>query len=90
MQQIKEIRVQSLGQEDPLEKDMATHSSILARRIPLQRSLAGYIPEGHKELDTTEATQCAHMVICGQDRWTLRQSHAILKEKQKKYIKKKM
>ena len=68
MQQIKEIRVQSLGQEDPLEKDMATHSSILARRIPLQRSLAGYIPEGHKELDTTEATQCAHMVICGQDR----------------------
>ena len=29
-----EIRVQSLGQEDPLEKEMATHSSILAWRIP--------------------------------------------------------
>ena len=28
------MRVQSLGQEDPLEKDMATHSSILAWRIP--------------------------------------------------------
>ena len=30
----QEIRVQSLGQEDPLEKGMATHSSILAWRIP--------------------------------------------------------
>ena len=29
-----ETRVQPLGQEDPLEKDMATHSSILAWRIP--------------------------------------------------------
>ena len=29
-----ETRVQSLGQEDPLEKEMATHSSILAWRIP--------------------------------------------------------
>ena len=31
---IKETQVQSLGQEDPLEKGMATHSSTLARRIP--------------------------------------------------------
>ena len=31
---MQETRVQSLGQEDPLEKEMATHSSILARRIP--------------------------------------------------------
>ena len=31
---MQEIRVQSLGQEDPLEKEMATHSSILAWRIP--------------------------------------------------------
>ena len=30
----QEMRVQSLGQEDPLEKEMATHSSILAWRIP--------------------------------------------------------
>ena len=29
-----ETRDQSLGQEDPLEKEMATHSSILARKIP--------------------------------------------------------
>ena len=31
---VREIQVQSLGQEDPLEKEMATHSSILARKIP--------------------------------------------------------
>jgi len=31
---MQETRVQSLGKEDPLEKEMATHSSILARRIP--------------------------------------------------------
>ena len=44
--------LQSLGQEDPLEEGMATHSSALAWRIP-QRSLAAYSPWGHKELDTT-------------------------------------
>ena len=31
---MQETRVQSLGQEDPLEKEMATHSSILAWKIP--------------------------------------------------------
>ena len=34
MQQLQEMRVRSLGQEDPLEEDMAIHSSILAWRIP--------------------------------------------------------
>ena len=34
MQEIQEMWVQSLGREDPLEKEMATHSSILAWRIP--------------------------------------------------------
>ena len=41
---IQEMQVQSLGQEDPLEKDMATHSSILAGKSHEQRSLAGYSP----------------------------------------------
>ena len=40
---MQETRVQSLGQEDPLEKATATHSSILAWRIYGQRSLVGYI-----------------------------------------------
>ena len=34
VQETQEARVQSLGQEDPLEKEMATHSSILAWKIP--------------------------------------------------------
>ena len=34
MREMQELRVQSLGQEDPLEKGIATHSSILACRIP--------------------------------------------------------
>ena len=34
---MQEAQVQSLGQEDPLEKEMATHSSILARRIAMDR-----------------------------------------------------
>ena len=42
--------VQSLGQEDHLEKEMATHSSILAQGW---KSLVGYSPRGRKELDTT-------------------------------------
>ena len=47
---MQETQVQSLGhQEDPLEEEMATHSSILAWRIPGQRSLAGCSTWGHKE-----------------------------------------
>ena len=43
-----ETQVQSLGQEDPLEKIMVTHSSILAGESHGQRSLAGYSPWSHK------------------------------------------
>ena len=38
---VQETWVQSLGQEDPLEKGMATHSSILARRIPWTEESVG-------------------------------------------------
>ena len=52
---MQETWVQSLGWEDPLEEGMATYSSILAWRMPVERrSLAGYSPWGHKELDITE------------------------------------
>ena len=44
---MQETWVRSLGWEDPLEKEMVTHSSILAWRIPW--SLVGYSPRGHKE-----------------------------------------
>ena len=49
------MRVPSLGQEDPLEENLATHSSILAWRIPIDRGAWwAYSPWGGKELDTTE------------------------------------
>ena len=51
---MQETWAQSLGQEDPLEKEMVTHSSVLAWKSQGQRSLAGYSPWGHKELDKTE------------------------------------
>ena len=43
-----ETWVWSLGWEDPLEEGMATHSNILAWRIPMGRSLEGYSPWGHR------------------------------------------
>ena len=42
------------GLEDPLKKEMATHSSIVAWRIPWTESLVGFSPWHLKELDMTE------------------------------------
>ena len=47
-------RVRSLGQEYPLEKEMATHTSTLAWKIHVLRSLVVYSPWGRKEPDTME------------------------------------
>ena len=49
---MQETWVRSLGWEDPLEKEMAIHSSTIALKIPW--SLVGYSPWGRKESDTTE------------------------------------
>ena len=51
---MQETQVRSLGQEDPLEKGMATHSSILAWRVPWTKEPGGYSPWGDKESDTSE------------------------------------
>ena len=52
---MQETWVQSLGWEDLLEKEMATHSSILVWKIPwTEEPDRLYSPWGHKELDTTE------------------------------------
>ena len=51
---VQETQVWSLGQEDPLEEEMATHSSTLPEKSQGQRSLAGYSPKGCKGSDTTE------------------------------------
>ena len=52
---------------------MATHSSVIAWRIPRQRSLVGYSPCGNKESDMTEQLtlfldhQCFKCLLCGRD-----------------------
>ena len=51
------VQVRSLGREDPLEEEMATHSSIPAWESHGRRSLAGYSPWGRRETDVTEVTQ---------------------------------
>ena len=57
---MQETWVWSLGQKETLEKEMATHSSILAGESHGQRSLAGYSPWGCKESDTTERLTLSH------------------------------
>ena len=46
---MQETQVQSLGQDDPLEKEMATLSIVLPGKSQGQRGLAGYSPWGRKE-----------------------------------------
>ena len=54
IQETQETWVQSLGQEDPLEKEMTTHSSILAQEIPWTKEPGNYSLCDCKESDTTE------------------------------------
>ena len=57
---MQETSVLSLGWEDPLEKEMATHSSILAWETHWQQSLADYSPWSHKEVRHDIATKQQH------------------------------
>ena len=63
---MRETQVQSLGWEDPLEKEMATHSSILAWRIPWMEEHGGLQSTGLKESDTTERLHFTslHIPLC--------------------------
>ena len=54
IQELQEMRFRSLGQENPLEEEMVTHSSILAGKIPWTEEPGSYSPWGHKESDTTQ------------------------------------
>ena len=58
-----ESQVQSLDQKDPLEKGMATLSSIPAWRILCTEEPGGYSPWGHKESDTTEQVSLYYYFI---------------------------
>ena len=51
---MQETQVRSLGQEDPLEEEMATHSSILAWRIPWTEEPGRVQAMGSQESDMTE------------------------------------
>ena len=51
---VQKTCIQSLGREDPLEKGMATHYSILAWRVPWREEPGSYSPWGCKESDTAE------------------------------------
>ena len=60
---MQQAQVWSPGWEEPLEKGVAPISVFLPGEFHGQRSLTGYGPWGHKELDTTEATQQAGMCV---------------------------
>ena len=70
---MQETWVQSLGREDPLKKDMATHSTTLAWEIPWAEEPAGYSPWSHKrvrhDLVTEQNNKCAEERPCGDTAW---------------------
>ena len=54
---MQETQVRSIGLEDPLEKEMTTHSSILPGKSNEQRRLMGYSPRGLKRVGYNLATE---------------------------------
>ena len=72
MPEMWESRVPSLGQEDPLEKEMPTHSSILAWRIPLTEEPGGL--QSMRLKSRINTMQVVYLLI-GQ--WTLRLFHVL-------------
>ena len=62
---MKLLQVRSLGQEDPLKKEMATHSSIPAWEIPMTEEPGGLQSIALKRVRHNRATECIHM----QDAW---------------------
>ena len=62
---VQETWVRPLGWEDPLEEGMATHSSILAWRLPMDRGAC--TPRDRKDLDLTDRLSTAYKHICISD-----------------------
>ena len=61
---MQETQVQTLLQEDPLEKGMATHACILAWRIPWTEEAGGYSPWGYRDSDITEQLTATTAASC--------------------------
>ena len=55
--------MQSLGREDSLEEEIATHSSILAWKIPWAQEPGGLQSMGHKQSDTAEVTNTFTFIV---------------------------
>ena len=66
---MRETWVRFLAREEPLEKEMAIHSSTPACKIPWTEELIGYSPWGHKESDTTERL---HFTSCNISLYSIR------------------
>ena len=60
MQEMQETWVQSLGREDPLEEEMATHCSILAWKIPWAEEPGGLLSMGLKRVRHHVTTEHTH------------------------------
>ena len=67
----QETQVQSLGREDPLEKEIATHSNILAWRIPVDTGVWQITVHGVAESDTTATKHNTYMEIGEEKYWCL-------------------
>ena len=63
MQEMPETWAQLMSQEDPLEKEMATHSSILAWKIPWAEEPDGLQSMGSQELDMIKHAHCMPLEI---------------------------
>ena len=63
MQEIQETGIQSLGQEDPLEKEMTTHSSILACKIPRTEEPTGYSAKGRRVKHVSDRAHSIYIYI---------------------------
>ena len=72
---MQEMKVQSLGWEDPLEKEMATCSSVLAWKIPRTEEPGGLQPVGRKEPETTEWLSTHVHVVYAVGSWSTSGSH---------------
>ena len=64
MQEMQETWVGSLGGEDPPEKEMATHSSTVAWKIPWTEELGGLQSMGSQRVRDNSVTEPACMVLC--------------------------
>ena len=73
MQETWEMQVQSLGREDSLKKDMATHSSIRAWKIPWPEKPGKLYSMGSQELGTTEQLNSSRRVptLVPRKTWTV-------------------